>query len=261
MPEPEPQPQPQPRPETPQRLSDRPGAAYFATTHWSVVLRAGESESDAATHALGRLYQSYWYPLYAYVRRQGHNPETAQDVVQEVFLALLEKRQLASVTPGRGRFRSYLLTAVNHLLANEWHKRHRQKRGGGQAPISLDSLAAEQRFRLEPADLRSPDQIYERRWALAVLDGVLSRLQSEWEAAGKSNAFAVMRVFLSGEPHPDGYAGAGARLGWSEGATRVAVHRLRQQYRELLRDEIAQTVDGDGEVEAELRHLLTVLRG
>lgn len=244
-------------------LEHRPeggGAAYFATTHWSVVLRAGQTESDAASHALGRLYQTYWYPLYAYVRRQGHDVETAQDTVQEVFLALLERRQLASVSPSRGRFRSYLLTAVNHLLANQWHKRHRQKRGGGQAPISLDAIAAEERFRLEPADLRTPDQLYDRRWALAVLDGVLNRLQAEWEAAGKGPAFAAMRVFLSGDTDAPAYAAVGARLGWSEGATRVAVHRLRQQYREVLREEIAQTVEGPGEVDAELRHLLDALR-
>ncbi len=240
--------------------SEGAGAAYFATTHWSVVLRAGQSESDAASHALGRLYQTYWYPLYAYVRRQGHDVDTAQDTVQEVFLALLERRQLASVSPSRGRFRSYLLTAVNHLLANEWHKRHRQKRGGGQVPISLDAIAAEERFRLEPADLRTPDQLYERRWALAVLDGVLNRLQAEWEAAGKGPAFAAMRVFLSGDADAPAYAAVGVQLGWSEGAARVAVHRLRQQYREVLREEIAQTVEGPGEVDAELRHLLEALR-
>src|SRR5882762_8964858 len=124
---------------------------HFATTHWSVVMRAGQIESADATVALGRLYQTYWYPLYAYVRRQGHDPATAQDLVQEVFLALLEKNQLAAVEPRKGRFRSYLLAAVNHLLANEWHKRHRQKRGCGQAPIALDGLAAEDRYRLEPA--------------------------------------------------------------------------------------------------------------
>ena len=237
------------------------GAAHFATTHWSVVLRAGQSDSAAAATALGRLYQTYWYPLYACVRRQGHDAPTAQDIVQEVFLALLEKQQLAAVTPGKGRFRSYLLASVNHLLANEWHKRHRQKRGGGQSPISLDSLAAEERYRLEPIDNRTPDQLFDRRWALAVLDEVLKRLRSEWDAAGKSAVFDTLRVFLSGDAEAPAFAVVGEQLGWSEGATRVAVHRLRQQYRKLLRDEIGQTVGSAAEVEEELRHLSAALRG
>jgi RNA polymerase sigma-70 factor (ECF subfamily) len=236
------------------------GAAHFATTHWSVVLRAGQSDSSVATTALGRLYQTYWYPLYAYVRRQGHGPEMAQDIVQEVFVALLEKKQLATVGPGRGRFRSYLLTAVNHLLANEWHKRHRQKRGGGTLPISLDGLAAEERYRLEPVEAQTPDQLYERRWALTLLDGVLTRLRHEWEGAGKGATFEVLRIFLSGDDDVPGFATVGAQLGWSEGAARVAVHRLRQQYRNLLRDEIAQTVDHPDDADDELRHLLAVLR-
>jgi RNA polymerase sigma-70 factor (ECF subfamily) len=233
---------------------------HFATTHWSVVLRAGRGGSEEAPAALGRLYQSYWYPLYAYVRRQGHDPGAAQDVVQEVFLALLEKNQLAAVDPGKGRFRSYLLAAVNHLLANEWHKRHRQKRGGGQALVALDGLAAEDRYRLEPADGRAPDVLFERRWALALLDGVFLRLRTEWEAAGKGATFDALKVFLSGDGDAPGYAEAGTRLGWSEGAARVAVHRLRQQYRNLLREEIAQTVTNLEEVEDELCHLLAVLR-
>lgn len=239
---------------------DARATPHFATTHWSVVLCAGRGEPADATEALGRLYQTYWYPLYAYVRRQGHDPATAQDLVQEVFLALLEKNQLAAVEPRKGRFRSYLLAAVNHLLANEWHKRHRQKRGGGQAPIALDGLAAEERYRLEPADDRAPDLLFERRWALALLDGVFARLRAEWQAAGKGTTFDALRVFLSGDHDAPGFAEVGARLGWSEGAARVAVHRLRQQYRDLLREEIAQTVENQEEVEDEIRHLLAVLR-
>ena len=236
------------------------GSPHFATTHWSVVRRAGQSESAEATAALGRLYQTYWYPLYAYIRRQGHEPATAQDLVQEVFLALLEKNQLAAVGPGKGRFRSYLLAAVNHLLVNEWHKRHRLKRGGGQTPIALDSLAAEERYRLEPADDRAPDLVFERRWALALLDGVFARLREEWQAAGKGATFDVLRVFLSGDHDAPGFAVVGAQLGWSEGAARVAVHRLRQQYRNLLREEIARTVESQAEVEDESCYLLAVLR-
>jgi len=237
------------------------GEAHFATTHWSVVLRAGQGEQvEDTTAALGRLYQTYWYPLYAYVRRQGHDPQTAEDLVQEVFLALLDKNQLASVGPEKGRFRSYLLAAVNHLLANEWHKRHRQKRGGGQALVALDALAAEERYRLEPADDRAPDRLFERRWALALLDAVFARLRAEWQEAGKGPTFESLGVFLSGDSESPGYASVGAELGWSEGATRVAVHRLRQQYRDLLREEIAQTIANPAEAEDELRHLLAVLR-
>jgi RNA polymerase sigma-70 factor (ECF subfamily) len=235
--------------------------AHFATTHWSVVLRAGRGEkAEDTTAALGRLYQTYWYPLYAYVRRQGQDPQTAEDLVQEVFLALLDKNQLASVGPEKGRFRSYLLAAVNHLLANEWHKRHRQKRGGGQTPVALDALAAEERYRLEPTDDHAPDRLFERRWALALLDAVFARLRTEWQAAGKGPTFERLRVFLSGDSDSPGYASVGTELGWSEGATRVAVHRLRQQYRDSLREEIAQTIANPTEVEDELRHLLAVLR-
>jgi RNA polymerase sigma-70 factor (ECF subfamily) len=240
--------------------SDERGAAHFATTHWSVVLAAGETASPRAEEAMASLFRVYWYPLYAYVRRQGHDPATSQDLVQEVFLALLEKNQLAAVKPAKGRFRSYLLAAANHLLANEWHRRHRQKRGGGQTPVTLDSLAAEERYRLEPADHRAPDRLYERRWALALLDDVFARLRSEWADAGKGATFDVLRVFLSGDQDTPGFAAAGAQLGWSEGAARVAVHRLRQQYRKRLRERIAQTVASPDEIEHEIRHLLQVLR-
>jgi RNA polymerase sigma factor (sigma-70 family) len=237
------------------------GGAVFATTHWSVVLRAGEADAPDAEAALAKLYQTYWYPLYAYARRQGQDAEAARDLVQEVFLALLEKNQLASVGPEKGRFRSYLLAAVNHCLANEWHKRHRQKRGGGQIPLELDSPAAEERYRLEPADGRSPDVLFERRWALSLLDLVFAKLRAESEAAGKAKAFDALRVFLSGDSDAPNYAATGQAIGLSEGAARVAVHRLRQRYRDLLRAEIAQTVANPDEVEDELRHLLKVLRG
>ena len=237
------------------------GAPAFETTHWSVVLRAGEADAAGASEALARLYETYWYPLYAYVRRQGHDAEAARDFVQEVFLALLEKKQLASVGPEKGRFRSYLLAAVNHLLANEWHKRRRQKRGSGQRMIELDALAAEDRYHLEPVDDRAPDVLFERRWALALLDGVFAKLRAEWQAAGKAETFDALRAFLSGDAGGPSHAEAGRRLGLSEGAARVAVHRLRQRYRDLLRAEIANTVARPEAVEDELRHLLAVLRG
>ena len=236
------------------------GARDFRTTHWSVVLRAGGPGSSEAEAALAQLYQTYWYPLYAYLRRQGSDPESARDLVQDLFVILQEKKQLASVGPEKGRFRSYLLGSIKHLLANEWHKARREKRGGGQIPVSLDSLDAEERYRLEPPDTRTPEALFDCRWALALLDRVKERLREEWHAAGKSDAFEVLKVFLSGDAEVPGYSQIGARLALSEGAARVAVHRLRHRYRELLRDEIAQTVAEAGEIEDELRHLLSALR-
>lgn len=248
---------------------DGPGAgggpdavnAGFQTTRWSLVLRAGGGDSESARRALGQLYQDYWYPLYAHIRRQGHPPPAAQDAIQEIFLKLLENDQLAMVSPGKGRFRSYLLAAANHYLANDWRRRHRQKRGGGERPLELDAVAAEERYRYEPLDSRTPEVLFERSWALAVLENVYGRLEAEWRESGRESVFAALRPFLAGDEDVPGYAEVGRGVGLAEGATRVAVHRLRQRYRDLLRAEIAETVDAPGEVEDELRHLLGVLRG
>lgn len=235
-------------------------AGAFATTHWSLVLRAGDRASDEAEAALGHLYQIYSRPLYSYIRRQGHSAETARDLVQEIFLALLEKDQLAGVSPRKGRFRSYLMTAANHLLANEWHRQHRQKRGGGRLPLTLDALAAEEGFCQEPSDPHTPEVIFEKRWALALLDQVVSQLRSEWISAGKGELFTALQSFLSGNTDTPTYAEVGQRLAMTEGAARVAVHRLRQRYRDLLRQEIAQTVADPKDLEDEVGHLLAVLR-
>jgi RNA polymerase sigma factor (sigma-70 family) len=235
------------------------GTATFVSTRWSVVLRAGGTAPDEAQAALGQLYETYWYPLYAYVRRQGQDPEAAADAVQEVFLKFLEHRQLASVAPEKGRFRSYLLTAVKHLLAGEWQRQRTLKRGGGVTPVPLDALAAEERYRLEPTDVRSPELLYDRRWALVTLDRVLAGLAEEWALAGKAELFRGLSGFLTGDDTV-GFASAGAAVGLSEGAARVAVHRLRQQYRERLRREIADTLEDPDRTEEELRHLLAALR-
>jgi len=246
----------------PEHLGRPQGSVTFATTRWSVVVQAGGvADSAEVTTAFGILYQTYWYPLYAFVRREGHGPEAAEDLVQEVFLALLEKRQLTAVSPARGRFRSYLLAAAQHLLANEWHKQRRLKRGAGLAPVALDGLSAEERYRLEPVDQRTPESLYARRWAMALLAGVLERLRREWEAADKGATFDVLRVFLAEEPEKTAYAEAAKKLGQDEGAIRVAVHRLRRKYRDLLRQEIAQTVDTTTEIDDEWRYLLQALRG
>lgn len=240
--------------------SDGAPGATFATTHWSLVLQAGGRDAEQATTALGHLYQAYAQPLYSYLRRQGETPESARDLVQDVFLALLEKNQLAGVSPTKGRFRSYLLAAAHHRLVNEWNRQRRQKRGGGQIPLPLDDLLAEANYQCEPADPRSPEQAFEKRWALALLEAVLSRLRREWESVGKGPTFEVLRLYLSGDHQAPEYATVGTRLGLSEGAARVAVHRLRQRYRDVLRDEIAQTVAEPDDIDDELRHLLRVLR-
>jgi RNA polymerase sigma factor (sigma-70 family) len=236
------------------------GAITFATTQWSLILSAANLSSQEAETALGKLYSIYAFPLYSYIRRYGISPESAQDMVQEVFLCLLEKNQLASVSPEKGRFRSYLLAVAKHRLANEWRRSQRQRHGGGQTRLELDALAAEERYRLEPADHLTPDLIFERQWALALLESVYSRLRAEAVARNKEHLLDAFRAFLSGDSEVPSFAAAGQSVGLSEGAARVAVHRLRQRYRDLLRAEVLQTLADPSEVDAELRHLVSVLR-
>lgn len=231
----------------------------FATTHWSVVLAAGRRASPRSQEALAELCRTYWYPLYAYVRRVGHSPEDAQDLTQEFFARLLEKNYLAKVARDKGRFRSFLLASLKHFLANEWDKARAQKRGGGQSFIRLDDKAAESRYKLEPRDDASADRLYERRWALTLLDRVLARLRQEHTAAAKLKQFDALKAFLGGERGSEGYAAVGAALGMNEANVKVTVHRLRKRYRDLLRDEIAQTVANEAEIEDEIRHLFAAL--
>jgi len=235
------------------------GAGQFATTHWSVVLAAADSRAPRSDDALARLCQAYWYPLYVYVRRQGHSAHDAQDLTQEFFARLLEKKFLADVQRERGRFRSFLLAAVKHFLANEWDKARAQKRGGGQALIPLDTASAESKYGLEPADKSSADKIFERRWALTLLEQVLARLREEHVVDGKGKLFEGLKGCLTEGKSAIRYTELGEKLGMSEGAIKVAVHRLRQRYRELLRSEIAHTVASETDVEDELRHLFAAL--
>jgi RNA polymerase sigma-70 factor (ECF subfamily) len=223
------------------------------------VLHARQPNSAEAAAALEQLCQTYWYPLYAFVRRQGHDPHDAQDLTQEFFARLLAKHQLDSVDREKGRFRSFLLAALKHFLANEWDRRHARKRGGRQVHVPIDTQSAEERYRLEPADSRSAEKIYERRWALTLLDRVLETLKAEAEAAGKAAQFDQLKIALTGDRHSVPYAELGRRLGMTEGAVKVAVHRLRQSYRELLRAEIAHTVSDSKAVDEEIRHLFAVL--
>jgi RNA polymerase sigma-70 factor (ECF subfamily) len=236
--------------------STAPGVRQFATTRWSVVLAAGGSAPDAS-EALAALCRAYWYPLYVFVRRQGHAPHDAQDLTQEFFARLLEKDWLRAVERERGRFRSFLLAAMKHFLANEWDRAHRLKRGGGQAVISLDAESAENRYALEPADHMTADRIFERRWALTLLEQVLARLRKEFVAAGRGALFDELKTALTGEKIP--YAEIAARLHSNEGAVRVAVHRLRLRYRDLVRAEIAETVASEDEIDAEVQHLFAAL--
>jgi RNA polymerase sigma factor (sigma-70 family) len=234
-------------------------AGCFVTTHWSVVLTAGGSDTTRVQAALEKLCRAYWYPLYAYARRRGHSVEDAQDLTQEFFARVLERNWLARADQAKGRFRTFLLTAMERFLANEWDRVRALKRGGGvrNIPIQLDT--AETRYGVEPADTHTPEQAFEYRWALALLDEVVSQLETEFRAREQADLFAALKPCLVGDRASQPYAELAVKLGMEEGAVKVAVHRLRQRYRELLRAEIANTVASPGEVDAEMRHLFNVL--
>ncbi len=231
----------------------------FATTHWSVVLKAGDGQSSDSAKALESLCRDYWYPLYAYIRRLGRSPHDAQDLTQSFFGYLLEKGLLSKAVPQGGHFRSFLLGCLNNFMANEWRRQHSAKRGGGQPLIPLDAQTAEGRYAREPVDAADPQALYEQAWAVAVIDQSIARLEAEYATAGKAAIFDKLCVFLQGERGARTYVEIGAGLGMSEGAVKVAVYRLRQRYRELLRAAVANTVAEPMEVDAELRHLLRVL--
>ncbi len=229
----------------------------FTTTHWSVVLAAKQGDSPQAVAALEQLCRTYWYPLYASVRRRGYSPEDAQDLTQEFFARLLSTHALGTVHPNKGRFRSFLLASLNHFLANERDKARTLKRGGGQTVISLD--AAETRYRAEPSEGMSPERIFERQWALALLAQVAARLREDYHTAGKGPLFDALQIYLSGEKGVPPYRETADQLGLSLDALKKAVERLRRRYGELLREEIAHTVSKPAEVDEEIRYLRIVL--
>jgi RNA polymerase sigma-70 factor (ECF subfamily) len=236
------------------------GKAQFTATRWSIVLAAGGDRDGTDTRrALEELIASYWFPLYAFIRRQGHDAQTAEDLTQDFFTRLLEKADLADVDRAKGRFRSFLLAAAKHFLANEWDKRQALKRGGGKPVIALDALDAEARYALEPATDMTAERLFDRRWALAVLDQVLARLRQEYADAGKGKLYEAVKDCLAGGAGASSHADIAERLGMTEGAVKVAAHRLRRRYRDLLRAEIAQTVDSPGQVEEEITYLLNCL--
>ena len=234
-------------------------AWQFATTHWSVVLTAVQSHDTRSRDALSRLCQTYWYPLYAFVRRLGHSPEDAQDLTQGFFAHLLANHGLATVDQARGKFRSFLLASLRHFLSNEREGAQAQKRGDGQPVASLDAAAAETRYGLEPADHASPDKLFERNWALALMEQTMERLRVEQAAAGKATQFAALQPCLMNDADTPCHAELAAQLGVSVDAVKMAVSRLRRRYRELLCDEIMQTVSSPAEMEEEIRHLFAAL--
>jgi RNA polymerase sigma-70 factor (ECF subfamily) len=236
-------------------ISDE-GDAAFHTTHWSVVLQAASGDSAAA---LERLCRAYWYPLYAFVRRQGHDSHDAQDLTQGFFELFLAKHHLKDVNRDKGRFRSFLLASLKHFLANEWKKSNRQKRGGLVEKISFDATEAEERYRLEPADETSPEIVYDRRWARAVLDSVMAKLREEFSQSGKGGRFEVLSRFIFLEPQPGEYPRLAAQWKVTESGARSSVQRIRERYAVLFRLEIANTVSDPRDVDGEIAYLLTAL--
>jgi RNA polymerase sigma-70 factor (ECF subfamily) len=233
----------------------------FVATRWTLVLTAGHKSSPQSDRALAELCRTYWFPLYAYVRRQGKTQEDAEDLVQEFFARFLRKNYLDGLRAERGRFRAFLLSSLKHFLANEWDKASRQKRGGGVLHLSLDWQGADERYHLEPRDSTSPDRLFDREWALALLERVICRLGDECHRDGKGQLFEQARRFLMVGEEAIPYAAAARVLGSEEAAVRVAVHRLRKRYRELLREEIAQTLNDPAQVQEELRSLRAALTG
>jgi RNA polymerase sigma factor (sigma-70 family) len=253
-------------PQLPRRATDASDSGegrsqWFTTTHWSVVRAAGQVDSARSTAALENLCSTYWYPLYAYVRRRGQDAEGAKELTQEFFARLLAKGLLAGVDPTKGRFRSWLLGVMNHFLAHEWARVRAQKRGGGQPAFSLDEIHAEDRYRLEPTDESSPEKIFDRRWAFTVLSQAEGRLRQEHVTARKGELYSSLKGFVSVDGESVTYEEAGRQLGLTPSAVKSAIHRVRQRYQELIREEIAQTVTSASEVDEEIRYLLSVIRG
>lgn len=242
-------------PDTDSRETHRP---VFATTHWSVVLTAGSTETTRAREALSRLCHTYWYPLYAYVRRRGSSPQDAEDLTQEFFARLLRKESLSHLTREGGRFRSFLLKSMNRFITDEWRRAHAQKRGAGKI-ISLDAASAESRYSIEPADRHTPETLYDRAWALVLLDAVFHRLREEYARGGKAALFDELKFCLTGQRSAIPYVELASRLNQPENTVKTQVHRLRQRYRELLREEVAQIVASPSEIEEELRSLCGAL--
>jgi RNA polymerase sigma-70 factor (ECF subfamily) len=227
----------------------------FATTHWTVVLAAGKRHTPQSDNALEELCRTYWFPLYAYVRRRGHTKEDAEDSVQAFFARFLAKNYLAGLNAERGRFRAFMLASLKHFLINEWKKSQRLKRGGGEKNLSLDWQTADTKFQVAATNEPSPDKAFDREWAVALLAKVIERLQKECETDGKAKLFGQLKIFLTTDKGETAQAKVAKKLVMDESTARVAIHRLRKRYRKLLRDEIAQTLSSDADVDEEMRAL------
>src|SRR5438874_7846041 len=232
---------------------------HFSATHWSIVLASRANDLARATAALERLCRTYWYPLYAFIRRRGSDPHDAEDLTQGFFAYLLEKDTLKKVDRGKGKFRTFLLAALANFLANEWDKRQTVKRGGQRQIISLAETVAEELYRHEVVESLTPEKLFERRWARALMEQVLARLKQEYAAGGKADLFAKLEPALTGETAAGVYAEWAAELGMSEGAVKVALHRLRRRFGEVLRSEIGHTVSSPEEIDDEIRHLFAAI--
>jgi RNA polymerase sigma-70 factor (ECF subfamily) len=231
-------------------------ADIFTTTHWTVVLAAGRRSTPQSDHALEELCRTYWYPLYAFVRRRGHSKEDAEDLTQAFFARFLEKNYLEGLSVERGRFRAFLLASLQHFLANEWDRSQRQKRGGQIPHLSLDWRTADTQFQIAAPAPPSPEKAFDREWAVALLDKVIERLRADCEAEGRSRQFSELKIFLATDTDTLSPADAARALGLNAGAARVAIHRLRKRYRQLLRDEVAQTLANPTQIDAEMQALL-----
>jgi RNA polymerase sigma factor (sigma-70 family) len=244
---------------TQERALSSDSQQQFQTTCWSVIVRARDGEPEQARDALAALCAVYWYPLYAFIRRKGHDSDVSQDLVQGFFTRLLEKGDLASVDRSKGKFRSFLMAACSHYLANERDRERAKKRRGDRPVISIDALTAEGRYRREPAHDLTPERLFDRQWALALLDQVLAQLESEMARAGKSRPFSVLRPALLGGAKRVPYAEIAATLSISQEAARAAAHRLRRRYRQLLRELVSRTVDDPADIDDEISTLFSCL--
>jgi RNA polymerase sigma-70 factor (ECF subfamily) len=242
--------------------SSQPATApgdVFATTHWTVVLAAGRRSTPQSDHVSEELCRTYWYPLYAYVRRSGHSSHDAQDLTQEFFCRLLEKRWLDTADRKKGRLRTFLIVVLKKFMVSEWRRASSQRRGGGHLHVQMDTALAESRYAAESESRLQPDEAFDQQWAITLHDLTLERLENEFAAAGKANEFDALKGCLMAVHGKIDYASVAERIGSSEGAARVAMHRLRKRFREIYREEIAQTLSETADVEAELRHLARAL--
>jgi len=242
--------------------SEIPARSWFVTTRWSVVLSAKDRTSPDSAQALEKLCRTYWYPLYAFARGAGHAPADAQDLTQEFFARFLAKDYLKVVAPEKGRFRTFLRLAFKRFLIHEWARLRAQKRGGGGAEAAFDAMSAEQRFQAENrSEVAPPDRLYDQRWAVALLREAVARIEGDYRASGREAEWCCLKPHLTAERGAIPYPEIALALGTTEGAARVAVHRLRRRFREVFRQMVADTVSGPGEVEEELREVLGALRG